>query len=101
MNLEKDDTHRDVEDVVDEGAVGDGVVPAEGLQRRVADRRGRRDVDRGLVRPHRARPEVGAQGAPVVRAHGADVPELGAICLYISVVERLEKVDEFTNGRSS
>lgn len=51
----------------------------ERLQRRVGDRLGRGDVDRGLLRPSRALPEAGAQGAPVVGTDGAGVPELGAI----------------------
>jgi hypothetical protein len=72
-------TDRDVDDVVDEGGVGHGVVPVERLQRRVGDRLGRGDVDRGLLRPCRALPEAGAQCAPVVGTDGAGVPELGAI----------------------
>jgi hypothetical protein len=79
--LKKKETNRDVEDVVDKGSVGHGVVPVEWLQRWVENRFGRGDVDRGLVRPSRALPEVGAQAAPVGRTDRADVPELGATAI--------------------
>jgi hypothetical protein len=64
-------------DVVDEGGVGDGVVPVERLHRRVVDGLVRGDVDRGLARAHGAEREVWVHAAPVV---GADVPELGFAC---------------------
>jgi hypothetical protein len=73
-------TNQDVDDVVDEGGVGDGVVPVERLHRRVVDGLVRGDVDRGLARPHGAEREVGVHAAPVVGTHGADVPELGFAC---------------------
>jgi hypothetical protein len=83
--------YRGVDDVVDEGGVGDGVVPVEGLHRRVVDGLVRGDVDRGLPRPRGAAREVGVHAAPVVRAHGADVPSFQNCSLKNAAAEQSDK----------